>query len=67
MNNDSYITGEELGSYLQENVVNYSRKAQHPQFGKINNPKLDKGDFVFLTASSGAVIETSTPTSVASQ
>ena len=47
-NRDGYVTGEELGAYLQENVINYSRKAQHPQFGKINNPKLDKGDFVFV-------------------
>jgi len=47
LNEDSYVTGEELGSYLQEKVINYSRRAQHPQFGKINNPKLDKGDFVF--------------------
>jgi hypothetical protein len=51
LNQDSYITGEELGSYLQEKVINYSRKAQHPQFGKINNPKLDKGDFVFVIKS----------------
>ena len=58
LNRDNYITGQELGAYLQEKVINYSRKAQHPQFGKINNPKLDKGDFVFLVASSGAVIET---------
>ena len=55
LNRDKYITGEELGSYLQENVVNYSRKAQHPQFGKINNPKLDKGDFIFQLPSSGRV------------
>ena len=47
LNQDSYVTGEELGAYLQEQVINYSRKAQHPQFGRINNPKLDKGDFVF--------------------
>jgi hypothetical protein len=46
-----YVTGEELGAYLEENVINYSRKAQHPQFGKINNPKLDKGDFVFVLGS----------------
>jgi len=62
-NNDRYVTGEELGSYLQEKVVNYSRKAQHPQFGKINNPKLDKGDFVFHLASSGVVIEKPVSTS----
>jgi hypothetical protein len=48
LNRDGYVTGEELGAYLQEKVINYSRKAQHPQFGKINNPRLDKGDFVFV-------------------
>ncbi len=47
-NKDGYVTGQELGAYLQEQVVNYSRKAQHPQYGKINNPKLDKGDFVLV-------------------
>jgi hypothetical protein len=47
-NEDGYVTGEELGSYLQEKVVNYTKRAQHPQFGKINNPNLDKGDFVFI-------------------
>ena len=46
-NKDSYITGSELGMYLQTNVINYSRGAQHPQYGKINNPLLDKGDFIF--------------------
>ena len=46
-NKDSYVTGQELGAYLQEKVVNYTKKAQHPQYGKINNPKLDKGDFIF--------------------
>jgi len=56
-NKDGYVTGLELGDYLQEQVVNYSRKAQHPQFGKINDPKLDKGDFIFqLADSSGAQI-----------
>ena len=50
-NRDGYVTGQELGAYLQEEVVNYSRKAQHPQYGKINNPKLDKGDFVLVAKS----------------
>ena len=45
---DGYVTGTELGEYLQRTVVNYSRNAQHPQYGKIRNPNLDKGDFVFL-------------------
>ena len=62
-NRDGYVTGMELGDYLQEQVVNYSRGAQHPQFGKINDPALDKGDFVFSLASSGTIIDTSSPTS----
>ncbi len=48
LNGDGYITGEELGSYLQERVVNYTSGAQHPQFGKIRDPMLDRGDFVFV-------------------
>lgn len=52
-NQDRYITGEELGAYLQEKVIHYTRGARHPKFGNINNPKLDKGDFVFV-ASGGA-------------
>lgn len=53
-NKDGYVTGQELGAYLQEQVVNYSDKTQHPQYGKINNPKLDKGDFVFVLESATA-------------
>ena len=47
-NNDGYVTGTELGEFLQEKVVNYSRSTQHPQYGKIRDPNLDKGDFVFV-------------------
>ena len=48
MNKDGYITGSEIGEFLQEKVVNYSKGSQHPQYGKIRNPNLDKGDFVFI-------------------
>ena len=47
-NRDRYITGSELGMYLQTKVINYSDGAQHPQYGKIKNPRLDKGDFIFI-------------------
>lgn len=47
LNGDGYVTGSELGMHLQNKVVNYTRGGQHPQYGKINNPKLDKGDFIF--------------------
>jgi hypothetical protein len=58
-NEDGYITGSELGMYLESKVVNYTRSAQHPQYGKIRNPKLDKGDFVFVMekASTGGSFE----------
>ena len=59
-NQDHYITGEELGAYLQERVILYTRGAQHPKFGRINNPKLDKGDFV-LVASGGAAAKDKRP------
>jgi len=45
---DGYITGSELGMYLSDKVVNYTRRNQHPQYGKINNPDLDRGDFIFV-------------------
>jgi hypothetical protein len=45
---DGYITGSELGMYLADKVVNYTHRRQHPQYGKINNPDLDRGDFIFV-------------------
>ena len=45
---DGYITGTELGMYLSDKVVNYTHRRQHPQYGKINNPDLDRGDFIFV-------------------
>ena len=63
LNSDGYVTGSELGMYLQDNVVNYTRGGQHPQYGKINNPKLDKGDFIFSldTLSAPSQSSASTP------
>jgi uncharacterized protein (TIGR02145 family) len=47
-NHDGYLTGSELGEFLQTTVIRYSYNYQHPQYGKIRNPALDKGDFVFI-------------------
>ena len=44
---DGYVTGAELGLYLKTEVPKYNR-GQNPQYGKINNPKLNQGDFVFV-------------------
>ena len=47
LDGDGYLTGVELGEFLNKTVINYSKGSQHPQYGKIRNPNLDKGDFVF--------------------
>ena len=47
---DEFVTGSELGYYLASEVSTVTRGAQHPQYGKIRNTKLNKGDFVFQLA-----------------
>jgi len=54
-NKDGYVTASELGMHLDSSVVNYTLGSQHPQYGKIRNPELDKGDFIFV-ASGGTVV-----------
>ncbi|WP_168796300.1 OmpA family protein [Flagellimonas onchidii] len=44
---DGFVTEEELGLFLRDNVINYSYGQQHPQKGPIRNNRLDKGDFIF--------------------
>lgn len=46
-NGDGFITGTELASLLIDRVIMYSRDTQHPQYGKIFNTYLDKGDYIF--------------------
>jgi len=50
LNRDGYVTGSELGSFLEDTVTNYSRRTQTPQYGKIRERGLDQGDFVFQLA-----------------
>jgi formylglycine-generating enzyme required for sulfatase activity len=68
---DGYITGVELGEFLQKKVINYSRDGQHPQYGKIRDPLLDKGDFVFnITTASSVTVKpaiTTLPTNESTQ
>jgi hypothetical protein len=50
LDQDGYVTGTELGIYLHREV-RARRVGQTPQFGKIRDPDLDEGDFVFVLAS----------------
>ena len=47
-NQDGFILGSEFGNYLSREVTNYSKNSQTPQYGKIRNSALDRGDFVFV-------------------
>lgn len=47
--NDGYILGSELAKYLKREVTNFSKRSQTPQFGKIQNYNLSRGDFVFVS------------------
>ena len=47
-NRDGYLTGMELGLYLQQEVPRYT--AQTPQYGKIKEFELAQGDFIFALA-----------------
>ena len=49
LNKDGYVTGTELGLFLQETVTQFL--PQTPQFGKINDYELSRGDFVLSVPS----------------
>lgn len=46
LNHDGYVTGSEIGMFLSDTVPRY--KNQSPQYGKIQDYELSRGDFIFL-------------------
>jgi len=52
-NKDGFLTGSELGLFLQNEVSNSSAGTQHPVWGKIKNANYNKGDFVFALPNNG--------------
>lgn len=52
LNKDGYISGEELGIYLQQSGF----KNQTPQYGKHPDKNLSRGDFIFLSPTVGSKI-----------
>ena len=61
LNKDGYISGTELGLYLSDTVANYMNGRQNPQQGKLNDPNLDKGDFIFAVETQAAPPKGPTP------
>ncbi|MDM8516361.1 PEGA domain-containing protein [Desulfobacterales bacterium HSG16] len=57
LNDDGYVSGTELGLYLQGKVPQHT--SQTPQFGKIRDYELSRGDFIFLASGEATVIRPS--------
>lgn len=56
---NGYVTGGELGEFLQQQVIDNTHSAQHPQWGTIQDAYLNKGDFVFQLAPKPKPVEPS--------
>ncbi len=63
LNRDGYVTGTEMGMFLNEKVMGYNNQ-QTPQYGKIKDPDLDRGDFVFVIGQQTQPQTTQTPSSI---
>ncbi len=53
---DGYLTGLELAALMKSTIPKYSM-VQNPQYGRILDPELDKGDFVFVLKRAPAAVE----------
>ena len=60
LNKDAYVTGEELGRYLSQKLA-ATDAARKGFFGRIDNPKLNKGNFVFTLPTAGSKKATTKP------
>jgi formylglycine-generating enzyme required for sulfatase activity len=63
-NKDGYVTGTELGAFLKRKVTEYSHKTQTPQYGKLLDSRLDKGDFVFPLSPASQCVTVSPPSTL---
>jgi hypothetical protein len=63
-NGDGYVTGTELGLFLQQKVADLTNKRQTPRYGKLDAVGYDRGDFVFKVRAPQIALPT--PTSLPS-
>ena len=56
-NKDGYLTASELGMFLADRVTNLTSKRQTPRYGKLRDEDYDRGDFVFISASTEELVE----------
>ena len=53
-NNDGYVTGDELGLFLSQEMEALTRAAQTPKYGKLHDVDFNQGDFVFVLPGSAS-------------
>lgn len=53
VNRDGYITGDELGLYLSQEVTRLTDTAQTPRWGRLQDVRFNEGDFVFKARGDG--------------
>ena len=51
-NHDGFLTGTELGFFLDDRVTNLTERKQTPRYGKLRDGDWDRGDFVFAVGGS---------------
>ncbi len=62
LNKDGYVSGTELGLYLQGKVPQHT--SQFPQYGKISDYSLSRGDFIFLAGGTPEYIDSNVPSTI---
>jgi uncharacterized caspase-like protein len=50
-NGDGFVAASELGLFITSEITNYSNGSQTPRNGKLNDPELNQGDFIFKLSS----------------
>ena len=63
VNNDGYVTGDELGLYLSQEVTHLTATAQTPRWGRLQDVRFNDGDFVVKSKEGGGLSAPSQPVS----
>jgi len=69
VNDDGYVTGEELGLFMTQSMSALTNAAQTPKFGKLQDVHFNQGDYVFQLPSGArrSVTSTTMPSSESNQ
>jgi len=55
VNKDDYVTGDELGLYLSQEVIQLTKTAHTPRLGRLQDVRFNEGDFVFAASNAASL------------